>query len=472
MNNSETFESGFIDFCRRNSLMNKGETVLLAYSGGIDSSVLLHLLNNSKDELRIALVICYFNHNLRGAESAREEEFVKNTAAYCKLSLEVGTGDVETTAEKRGLSTQESARRLRYDFFERASKKFHADKIATGHHLDDQAETVLMRFLQGSGIKGLRGIPLQRQRYVRPLLWAKRSEIEQYAVAKGIHYFEDSSNKKTAYLRNQIRLEVLPYLREKLGTNIDLILVKHGRRFRSVSEMISDLSNQAFDRSIVQQGKDKIILDITSFKSYFMLVQDSVVCECFRRLGLHDSLRITHYSQKVLEFLNGTFKRKHMYITKDLYVHKNKDSLTISREHVHKFVQCVDLGKEYSFPEEKFRFHSEIIQPASSKQPVSLVDIKKRSSWDEVVDRGALVEPLTLRNWEAGDRFKPLGMQKSKKLSDFFIDLKIPPDVKKKLPILVDPEKIVWVCGIRIDDRVKVTKNTKEIVGLKYTDIH
>jgi len=468
----DAFEAAFFDFIQKESLINKGDTVLVAYSGGIDSSVLLHLLHVFKKEFAIKLILAYFNHRLRGDESEDEEKFIKKTGVNYGIPLEIGTGDVLGAAKERGLSTQVSARFLRYDFFQKSAEKYDADKIATGHNYDDQAETVLMRFLQGSGIKGMRGIPVKRESYIRPLLWARRSEITKYADSKGICYFEDSSNIKTGYLRNQIRLEILPYLRKELGTNLDRILLNHGQRFQNVYELIDDLTVQAFDSSAVTREKDKIILDIASFKGYFKILQQSVLSECFKKLGETGNSLNFLYALSVLEFINGTFKRKYMYIFNGLYVYKDKNYVTIYREQNPSFEQFVEIGRKYSFDEDNFHFQSRVLGIELDAANHSISEYKQTyKRWDEIIDRRKLVEPLVLRTWKQGDRFKPLGMQQSKKLSDFFTDVKIPMHIKKQRPILVDQKKIVWVCGLRIDDRVKVTKNTKEIVGLKYTEV-
>lgn len=470
--NPDEFEAAFFDFVQKESLINKGDTVIVAYSGGIDSSVLLHLMHIFKKEFAIKLIVAYFNHRLRGHESEDEEKFIKKTAVDYEILLEIGTGDVLAAAKERDLSTQVSARFLRYDFFQKSAEKYNADKIATGHNCDDQAETVLMRFLQGGGIKGMRGIPVRRESYIRPLLWARRSEITKYADSKGIRYFEDSSNVKTGYLRNRIRLEILPYLRKKLGTNLDRILLNHAQRFQNVYELIGDLTVQACDSSIVTCEKDKIILDIASFKGYFPILQQYVLSECFTKLGETDNSLNFLYALSALEFINGTFKRKHMYIFNGLCIYKDKSYVTIYRKHDRSFEQSVEIGRKYAFHDENFHFQSRVLGIDLDKVDFSMSGYKPAyKRWDEIIDRQKLVEPLALRTWKQGDKFKPLGMQQWKKLSDFFTDVKIPMHMKKQHPLLVDQKKIVWVCGLRIDDRVKVTENTKEIIGLKFTEV-
>ena len=466
---SKSFESNFVDFINEHSLIKRDDSVIVSYSGGVDSSVLLHLLNMAVDVFNYKLTICYFNHNLRGDESIEEEKFIKRIAGKYALQIETGSADITSTAKRRSISIQESARYHRYDFLDKISKKLKANKIATAHHYDDQAETVLMNFLRGSSFKGMRGIPLVRDKYIRPLIWAERREIEEYLSINKIRYFEDSSNRKSDYTRNKIRNEIIPFLNDKLGTNINRILVNQGKLFNDTYSVLQEITIDAYNSSVLFAGENKIVLDITAFRGYFSNVQKYVICECLKRLGEPDSNLIRKYAKKVVDNFLGTKKRKYLYITNELMVGIEDKSITFCRTTKQKFEHPVTIGKRYSFTNEKFQIYSQVITlEDDNKKGITAL---KKNMWDEVVDSNSIVGSLKVRNWEVGDRFIPLGMRNRKKLSDYFIDLKVPIYAKNIQPILVDSEKIVWICGSRIDDRVKVTKGTKQVLGLKFSNL-
>jgi len=471
--NNDTFVESLLNYIGNESLIEHGETVIAAFSGGIDSAVLLHALLQVSRELGIRIVPAYFNHELRGEESEEEEEFIINIVREYGLEPKIGRGNVKKNAIEGKMSVQVSARQLRYQFLDETAAKYSAQKIATAHHYNDQIETVLMRFLQGASYKGLRGIPVKRGKYIRPILWAHRSKIEHYAKLHAVPHFEDSSNIKTTYLRNRIRHEILPYLEEKLAVNFDTVLSRHAERFRDISEMIDSLSAEALKDSLILGEKDKIILDIQKFRNYFTLLKQNVLFACF---DIFKGIKHSEYNSlanRIIEFSDATKTRRHEYIGIDIFVERQNGGLHICRDKCGDFVEKIELGIENSFEDEcggRFCLTSEILKEARIQQFLQQLltkDVVKDNDWDEIIDRQALAEPLSLRYWRKGDSFIPLGMTQKKKLSDFFSDLKVPLDERKRVFILTDREKIVWVCGYRIDERVRVTGKTKKMVGLK-----
>ncbi len=462
------FSQRFVDFALENSLLNRNERILIAYSGGLDSSVLLFVLNELKTEFGFELVAGYFNHDMRGNESIRESKFVLQTCKKYGILLESGTGNVKNYAQENKVSLQEAARKLRYDFFEKVADNFRIDRIATGHHFDDQAETVFMRFLQGARIKSLRGIPVRRNRFIRPLLWAKKKELHAYAKKNNIQYFSDSTNEKSDYFRNKVRLDILPFLRDSLPANIDLILVKYGSQFQQMHELIELLKVEYYNSVVLSEEKDKIVLDITSFRNYFFVLQQFVIQKCCSVLGILNESLIEKYAFKITGFVNEKGGKKSLTIDNALQVCRNNTSLILSSLYDGDFEIPVQYGRSHKLPWEGHVFHSGVVKLDSGRNEIAS-ERSWKSEWHELVDKYKIKGHLRLRTWKPGDDFCPLGMKNKKKLSDFFIDLKVPLNLKNRYPLLVDKEKVVWVCGLRIDDRVKITSGTQEAVGLRYS---
>ncbi|OGP35336.1 MAG: tRNA lysidine(34) synthetase TilS, partial [Deltaproteobacteria bacterium GWC2_42_51] len=203
-------------------MIDKDETVVVCVSGGIDSVALLHILTGLREEYKLSIIAAHINHRLRGRESDRDEEFVRQLAHNFNVKF---VGKRVDTAKflKRGDSLQDVARQLRYRFFDEVAQRYNADRIATGHTMDDLAETMIMRFLRGTGLSGLSGIPPVRGKYIRPLIDISRQEIEKYVSIHGLNFVRDSSNKKVKYLRNRIRLKLMPVLKDynpKLMTDL------------------------------------------------------------------------------------------------------------------------------------------------------------------------------------------------------------------------------------------------------------
>ncbi len=465
MSTRNVLKNRFLNYVSNHGLLFENDKVLVAYSGGLDSSVLLHVLNTIMESMRLSLIVGYFNHDLRGDESKQEATFVQEVCDSYGLQLETGTGDVLHCAKEYKISIQEAARKLRYMFFEKSAEHHDVSKIATAHHGDDQTETVLMRFFQGGSIASLRGIPKKRDKYIRPLLWATRYDLEMYVQNNRIDYFADSSNNKEDYLRNKIRLNILPYLREQLPYNIDLVLEKHGQKFQQAAALANVLKRESYAAVLVSEKKDKIILDIASFKNYFSLIQQLIIQECFDRLGFYNESINEKHAKTVVEFIYDTRGKNSLNLNNEIILTISKTSLVLGYLSRTSFDFPIEYGMRYELPWEGHVFQSEIIDVSCKGIDYSTIRNEK-SEWNELVDRHKINEPLRLRTWQAGDAFCPLGMDGTKKLSDFFVDLKIPLHLKNKYPVLADCEKIIWVCGLRIDDRVKITSKTEDIIGL------
>ena len=452
------FINRFKEFIQKNKLISPEDKIIVAVSGGVDSVVLLDVLNELKSQLKLELIVAHFNHKLRGTESDEDENFVKKFASELGIECYVRSEDTKEYCKSKKISIQEGARELRYNFFEtlRLIKGF--DKIATAHNANDNAETVLLNLFRGSGINGLAGIQMKRGNIIRPLLFATRDEIEEYAYEKGLTYRVDSSNFKTTYRRNYIRLNLLPLISENINPGIIETLNRTAQIFSELSEFIRHEALKIIKFVAVEENPGKILIDIQRLKNYLFFIQESVIISTIETFFNEriDFARVL----SVLNLIDST-PGSSMMISKDLFVYRDRQYLVFIRKpelFETEVFAYVHPGEKYET--DFFVFSSEFVK----KEDVQF----NRNPQVEYIDAELIADELILRNWQPGDWFIPLGMKGRKKLSDFLIDLKIPVYEKRKILVLESEGKIVWVCGFRLDDRFKITDSTQKILKIEF----
>ena len=445
----------------RYNMIQPGNLVVVAVSGGPDSVCLLHILHELKDELRAHLFVAHFDHGLRPAEDEWETDFVRGLAGSLNLPFE--TAKARLLAKKAPGSTEEAARNARYAFLERVRKKRKAQKIALGHNLNDQAETILMRLLRGSGPSGLTGIPPCRDgSIIRPLIEIERPEIEKYLQAKNLVSVTDSSNLRTDYLRNKIRLDFMPLL-EQHQPRLAHLLGRTAEILRDENDYLQRIAEAWLEKAVTQYSDGSCELSIALF------------------LDLPVALR-----RRATRLLIGMAKKDLRRITWDHIEGIQKLAVAEKPQAVLKFPGGIEVRRTYdrlSFlakQKKKAASFSYVLDaPGQYKlkeigRTLSIKEIRNRkglplqgSARTAFLDAEKLRFPLTLRTVKTGDRFIPFGMRGHKKLKDFFVDLKVPMDERRSTPILCCDDTPVWVCGFRIDDRFKVTPETTKV--LKFT---
>jgi len=442
----------------RHEMIDPGDMVIVAVSGGPDSSCLLDILHELEDELDIQLVVTHYDHGLRQGEDDAETDFVRRLASSMNLPFE--TEKASILIEGNTSSMEEKARDARYEFLERVRDKHHAQKIAVGHNLNDQAETVLMRLLRGSGPSGLAGIPPCRDNLIiRPLIAIKREEIESYLKARELSYVMDSSNLETRYLRNKIRLKLLPLLLEDQPR-----LVEHlGQLAFILREDNNYLEREAekwVEKEAELRNNGDIFITVSSFTKLPTPVRNRVIRNIFMKVG--KSLRELDqgHIQSVYELTLGKKPQGLLNLPNGLTVKRVYDRLA--------FTLAADQKPRefYYLLKGPGTYHLEEIG-----RSISLLEVEGdvdftwgKSEQTAYMDADKLHYPLVVRNFKPGDRFVPLGMSGHRKIKDFFIDLKIPSNQRASIPILTSQDTPVWICGYRIDDSFKVTPDTKTIL--------
>ena len=418
----------------------KNKKLLLATSGGIDSMVMLHLFQQLEYEIAIA----HCNFQLRGVESFEDQNFIQDYAAANDVFVFITQFDTKAFAEDYKLSTQVAARELRYNWFYELLDTEQYDYILTAHHADDNLETFLINLSRGTGLEGLTGIPKQNENVVRPLLAFTQQELEEYAKFNEIKWREDSSNASDKYLRNKIRHHLVPMLRE-LNPNFLSSFTTTQKYLQEASEMVEDAAIMIYQQVASQDGENisydlKKLMKLPNYNSYLY--------QWLKEFGFTawDDIYDLVQSQ------SGKF-----VVSPEYRLLKDRDSLILSPINfaTEKLEHYIDKGqKEVNIPL-KISFSEQDEMGITSNKTI-------------FVDSEKLHYPLVLRLWNEGDLFKPFGMNgKSKKLSKFFKDEKLSLLEKENTWLLCSNNAIVWVVGLRQDERFKIENSTKNILKIQ-----
>ena len=441
-------------YINRYNLIAEGDKLILALSGGIDSMVLADMLQ----KVKVEFVAAHCNFHLRGAESDGDDWFVRKFAEKRGIQCFVKHFETEKYAAKYGISIEMAARDLRYAWFEQLRKQLGYDKIAVAHHADDQAETFFINLLRGAGIRGLKGMRPQNGVIIRPLLWASREQIRKYAVENHITWREDHTNVETVYLRNRIRNQLLPVFdelqsgaRQGLYKSLEHLASENELYRELLREKLSSLVEEKGDVSVIARRNDEAIQynTLDCHATLAMTKSEQLLFEWLRQYGFN-----TDQCHFIFEAMETGIGNKYYSPTHQLVIGRNELQLSEIKPIVDEEIS-IQMGEE------------EILSP------VHLCFTKLDNSADFFIDKSPEVAqldfdrirfPLTLRHWRHGDRFHPLGMNGSKLLSDFFVDQKFTEWQKQNTWLLASSnDDILWVVGHRIDERYKVTSETKTV---------
>jgi tRNA(Ile)-lysidine synthase len=431
-------------------LLSGEKPALLAVSGGIDSMVMAQLFLDA--ELPFAIAHC--NFGLRGSESDGDETFVREWCLKNNIDCFVTHFDTQKEAEAQGTGIQETARNLRYKWFEDIRATHHFTAICTAHHADDNAETMLMNLCRGTGIAGLHGIPEKNGLICRPLLFATRKKIKEYADAHNISYHEDSSNNSDDYLRNTIRHHILPVLEEWIPGTVQNIL-RTSKQISEAEEIYLKTIDKERKKLLQPRGKD-FYIPVKLLKHRKPL--NAICYELLRPFGF-TPLQIPFVVEDLLYAESGKYiaSPTHRLI-------RNRDFLIITEAKAQNadIIFIEDLKHDITTADGTFYFS---VRNGSSVNPETEKDTA-------LIDAGKLEKPVLLRRWKTGDYFYPLGMgMKKKKLSRFFVDQKLSIHQKEKIWVLESNKRIVWVAGLRTDERFKISPATQDVLKIKFTPL-
>lgn len=448
-----TFLKKFIDYNKEQNLFQKNDRLLLAVSGGVDSVVLCELCKQANYHFQIA----HCNFQLRGEESERDERFARSLAEKYEVEIFVKRFNTKEYAAQNKVSIQVAARELRYNWFEEVARSEYqvagrSNKlwIVTAHHANDNIETLLMNFFKGTGIKGLQGILPRQGNIIRPLLFAKKEEILQFARENNLSFVEDSSNISDKYTRNYFRHQLIPAL-QKVFPQVQENLLNNIDRYREI-EILYSQSVVLHKKKLLETKGNEVHIPVLKLLKVEPL--KTILYEIIKDYGF-----TAHQTEEVSSLLKSESGK---YISSATHkIIKNRNWLIIAPVNTLEanHILINEHDKEIDFEDGKLRIKNYDLK--MEKPPCS--------DFIATLDAANIRFPLLLRKWKQGDYFYPLGMRHKKKLSKFFIDQKLSVTDKEKVWVIESDKKVIWIVGKRIDDRFKITDKTKKILSIEFT---
>jgi len=479
------------------SLFDPDDRWLLAVSGGPDSMAMLHGLLALQRETDWPgpkyFHVAHLNHQLRGSDSDADAEFVRTEAKIFGLDCTIRATNVDIIAKETGESLETTARHERYKFLARTAVQNECNKIAMAHNADDQAETILHRILRGTGVRGLAGIPAQRKLdeysptekpliVIRPLLTIPRLDIEDYLKTKSIHYRIDQSNYSVNHTRNRLRHELLPLLQETFNPQVISALNRLGQTAQWIKQLLNQDARTALSELTISRTEHTIVLDLPRLQSKSIIQQTELIRLAMQKLPIGmQSIGFTqiHAILELIASEEGAARPldlpQRLKVTRKSAQLIMETAYTTQSENWLCFVISLPANGEMPVEESIFAYIDKQaldISYIQTEEDVggleNLIAFREgKTGREEMIDGGKVKGTLRLRTWREGDRFTPLGAKGEKTLGDFFTDAKIPIEYRKRIGLVCDDAGIVWVTGMRIAERVKITPRTRQILKLK-----
>ena len=452
----------FLKFITDNELIDKNDGIVVGVSGGPDSMCLLSLLNEIKDYMNIDIIAAHINHMIRGHEADADEEYTRQMCEKMNIKFVSKKIDINKYAKINKMSSESAGREARYEFFNDVLRKFNMSKIATAHNANDQAETVIMRMMRGTGLEGLGGILAKRDNiYIRPILFLGRNEVELYCEKNMINPRIDKTNLERIYSRNKIRLDILPYMKKNFNEDVVDAINRMALLLQEDNKYIEKrVSEHYFD--VVKELNNKVIISKEAFK-----LERPIISRILRRAVSYVSGNKYNLEMKhIFEIINlqnmdtgkqidmpGDMYASNVY--KDICIQKkvndiknNDDFIKIDKDKIQ--------GQKIKFGE--YLIHFEVIYNKN-------IDYEK-NNLIKYFDYNIIEGSIIIRTRKNGDKICPLGMHGSKKVKDILIDMKVPKEMRDCIPIIQFGNDIAWIVSLKFSDKFKIKPNTKKILKI------
>ncbi|MCE5245168.1 MAG: tRNA lysidine(34) synthetase TilS [Desulfobacteraceae bacterium] len=491
--NHPSFQERVLAFVHRNNLIAAGDRLLIAVSGGPDSTALLDVLVSLQSALNCSgLTVLHFDHRLRGEDSDADRRFVESLAEKYRLPVCVESADVRSRQhQQRGISLEMAARECRHEFFKTSLKRVNAQRIALGHTADDQAEEILLRLVRGTGPSGLSGmLPGTRSGIVRPLLFATRSEILDYLHERSLSFRDDTTNQEPFCQRNALRLKVFPVLKDFFHPQIAQTLSRHAFLAAEEESFWKEHLHGLFQKGCTFEDAFRLDLGVPFLLSLHPAVQKRLLRFAVERLQGHTLSLYAVHIELLVRWIAKSSPGKVLHLPRGLTASLGKDSLSFNLQPSQPETSPEESGHRRRrqpppppkavhgeeitlFEPGRYELGSYLFQLREIEPPISAADPRPPASPSTVfLDYDKIRWPMTLRWWRPGDRFQPLGLKGTRKLQDFFTDAKIPRGHRDSIPVLCDREKICWLAGLRLDERVKVEQGTRRVLVVDFSENH
>lgn len=452
----------------RESLIKKGEKVIVAFSGGPDSITLLNILNNIKGSIGFELYAFHMNHMLRGIDAYKDAMFCANFCEKNSIPSFIKQIDINRLATRINKGIEETARIARYKMLYELKKTIYADKIAVAHNMEDQVETFFLNFFRGSGLNGLKGMSyISNGIIVRPLLNAKREEIEEYCRIENLNPVIDKTNLEHIYSRNKIRLDLVPYIKKNFSKNIVDITHRNTILLSEDSYYIENEANKIFNKLAKIEDKDKIVFNAEEIKKYPFAILSRLLRKSFSLLlGNTKEIEYVHILDSI-SLINNSEKNKELHLPRNILIYKRSNKILITN----KEIKFEDLDYKYEIKVNEKKYINEIKATCFLKILPKEVCMNLPTGKNiKVFDYDKVHPPIFIRNRKDGDKIKPIGMDGTKKISDILINKKIDNKDKNNYPIIEDSRGILWLWDYRISEDYKIDEKTEKVlrISLKF----
>jgi len=466
------FQKKILDIILTHKLIEPGEGVVAGVSGGPDSVCLIHVLSSLRDELGIKLHAVHVNHMLRGQEADADEEYTVRLCSELGVPLHVLRTDVAEAAAEMGISVEEAGREVRYREFGRHAEATGASKIAVAHNRNDQAETVMLNIIRGTGTRGLCGMEYIRGNIIRPLLSTGREEIERYCREAGLSPRTDSTNLTGDYTRNKVRLGLFPYINENFGADIIDSLCRLAENAAADQCFLERYAAKAYEQVLRESRDGQVSMDIGRLRE----LEPAVLMRVFRQAITHAAgsakgVGSIHY-QALSDLVTRGTTGMQAELPRGIRASVSYGILKVfsGDSHETRDQHPADFSREVAVPGTTAVPEAGADLSVSVHQPLSIDKYKSLgyNPYVQYFDYDLLKKGIHIRNRRAGDIFRPFGSCGTKKLKEFFIDSKIPREERGRIPLICRGNEVVWVIGYKISDKFKVTENTKKVLKIEF----